>query len=213
MMKNLLRSFWLFKFREEKKQLWYKKLKNDYNLKPNSGLSLDKKMKWVLMGFFLIFGIAIYFGLQMKSDERKQVDLAQTYVDQLNILQDPNLVRKDFSEKDQLRVKAMEYYTDKQYEKCVETYDKLKEKTDLEAYDSFYLGVCHLKLNSISDAIFYLNKSLMLGGPSQEIEWSLCLAYILDNENENARGLLNKIVSNEQYMYRKARKILNILDK
>ncbi len=202
------------KLDEDTKQRWSKKLEEKYNYKKEN-IHRQKFLyrRWALAAASMLILTFAYLLINNNSVSIKQDNLAISYIDDLNILQDPNLIRKNVGQGDSLRQEAMLTYSSNKYSKTIEIYQQLSEQKKIEASDLLYWGIAHLKIGDYAKAI-PLFKQLENGRiADQEADWCLALAYLASEDRESAQMYLEKIIDRRQYQHEKAKKLLKTLNK
>ena len=132
-------------------------------------------------------------------------------------MSDQSILRKGNGSMNILREKATLAYVNKNYNESILHWKEIEINGQLSAADCFYLGISHL-LNSPalpSKTITYLNKARDLNPSSfsEEINWTLSLAYLKNNQLDKAKSELLKIVDQKAYKSNTAEKLLDSLKK
>ncbi|MEO1513780.1 MAG: hypothetical protein AAFV95_02165 [Bacteroidota bacterium] len=208
-----------FTLGEDKKKAWAQRLEKEYGISKTEGpvqgdLSTRRLWLWGLLALvvaLLLAALAYSFG-KPKADQ--SIIIAQQLVDELNILQDPTVVKKNFGEQPQVnRLQAVEAYTKGDYAGAVKLYTQLDAKGEADAYDLMYHGVSLLKVGRWKDCLLVLERSSARGGPQGELNWCRALANLMDGQTDLTKEQLRQIVAQQGYMQEAAARLLDQLQK
>ncbi|MEM9548909.1 MAG: tetratricopeptide repeat protein [Bacteroidota bacterium] len=194
------------KFEEEKKAVWRKKIETDYPQIRGRKIFSNRVLTLFLLAVAVVLITALlYF---TRSESPTHVQFAQQLIYEMEPIQDPDILRKGTSSIDQKRATAMFYFSNKNFKSALKIYDELNSIKALNKMDCFYKGMCHLKLSNYDSAIEYYTQALELGGPEEELNWAMALAYTCQNDMQQAIPLLNSIITNNDFGAGQAREIL-----
>jgi len=137
-------------------------------------------------------------------------ELAQTYL--LERYPEPPIKR---GQSDMLLTQAQNAYKSQTYNEAIQGFQKIEQNGDANAEHYFYLGLSYLyKTNSQPQkAIMYFNKSIQ-SNPKQfeeEINWFKALAYLKDQNKEEAKVIFKKIISNDSWKKTEAQKLIEMI--
>ena len=112
----------------------------------------------------------------------------------------------------ELRSTAEDAYNQKQYRKAIQAWQQIISENGASAEDRFYLGLAYLYNQQYGNAIQELeNKpSAETDQFIQERQWFLALAFILNQQNEKAKTILNQIQV-QDWKYQEAQELLKSL--
>lgn len=118
------------------------------------------------------------------------------------------------SENDQINFlnRGMLFYKDKKYGKAIQDFSKTIDK--YEAIAGFYIALSYMELKNYPSAIQYFIKALTSDSEyKQEIQWYLSLAYLANNDLQQAVSLLDQISEDKGHYYsNKASELLDFLN-
>ena len=116
------------------------------------------------------------------------------------------------TESNDLETTAFYNYEKKHYQNALKDFDSLYKKTN-SSYLLFYKANCLLELDKNEQAIKTLLKHQEFKDSFfDKSKWYLALAYLKNNQIENAKSTLNSIVLNKTYKHKEAMVILNNLE-
>lgn len=157
--------------------------------------------------------IGLFFFLRGTSTPSYE-QLATTYILDLPIMSDQLVARKDDTAVEALRLNASEAYINQDFTKAVGYYNQLIDQGAANAYDQFYLGVSYLRKSpSAPQQTIDLLTQVQADIPAfqQEINWVMSLAYLKNNQRQEAKVLLEQIVDQQAYMAKSAERLLEAL--
>ena len=132
------------------------------------------------------------------------------YILETQIMGNPSVMRKDDHMVEKLQMDANTAFINKRYDEASALFQKLETTGKADDTDLFYFGVSLLK-NKKPDAI----KALILFAKikdstqfSKEIKWFTALALLYQNKAEEAKPLLQSIISENGYMAEEAVKLI-----
>lgn len=108
---------------------------------------------------------------------------------------------------------AFKVYEAKEYKDALPLFEQARTAENQFVID-FYLGVCHLSLESPQRARPYLNQVVEHGNNfyTEQATWYLALSFVLEDRQEEAIALLKKVESDGLHPKRKeAKKLLEVL--
>ena len=208
------------KFDEEAREEWGDYLREKHSLTRTPEKRTIGKRRTLLRyvagiaASVLLLIAAIYLFQQNQSPAYHK--MAVKYTQSLPIMADQIAFRKGNQDVDDIRLKANEAFADQEYEKSILLWDQLNKLQPLKHFDLFYLGTSYLlqDLPAPKKAIQNLKLATTKSKELQhEINWVLALAYLHDHQLELAKDMLEKIISNQQFMVPEASALLEVLPK
>ena len=201
------------KLDKDKKAAWKAKLSAEHGVEatetPSKSSGINTYWPWLLLVGLLLAAAAYWMTSQTEPEPpiEEQVPLI---IASLDIMGDQSSLVRGGNEQDEARVLANAAYAQKDYPAAQQFWLKIDE-SQRHALDNFYLGLCYLKATDLDAkaSIPYLLKSQNMGGPAEEIDWVLSLAYLQTGDTTKAKNLLSKIVENQSYQYQKAQELLD----
>ncbi len=153
------------------------------------------------------------FLLQMPPNTPSIHTTAQNFLDQTQILGNPDITRKGASIASPIRREANDAFTQKNFPLAIKKYEELKTQSDFSSLDQFYLGISYLKTDNHSIAIELLSE-INSGEKTKTVEtsWLLSLAYILSNQQMKAVPMLEQIKRDKRYKAKEAEELLNAIN-
>ncbi|MEM9545648.1 MAG: hypothetical protein AAGA77_06730 [Bacteroidota bacterium] len=140
--------------------------------------------------------------------------MAERYLEQTKVLGNPDITRKGATTAVELQINANEAFVKEQYSLAAQYYEKYRSDNAFSALDQFYLGVSYLKTGELEKAIsLFIEINSNDNEQIEEVDWFLSLTYILSNQNESAKPILEKIITKNSYKVEKAKDLLNALQK
>ena len=206
------------KFDEESKKDWGQFLEQQHGItrQPNPAPKRSHFFRYVTgIAASLLLLIAATYWLTRDQAPAYQ-KMAISYTQSLPVMADQMAFRKGSQDMNAIRLKANEAFADQEYEKAILLWSQLDQIEPLGHFDLFYLGTsCLLQPSPDPEkAIIYLQQSSAISNDLQhETNWVLALAYLQDHQLESAKKLLEKIVSDQQFMVQEAAELLEALPK
>ncbi len=154
--------------------------------------------------------ILLFIAIQIFNHTPSNRELAMNYILETQIMGNPSVMRKDDHMVEKLQMDANTAFINKRYDEASALFQKLETTGKADDTDLFYFGVSLLK-NKKPDAI----KALILFAKikdstqfSKEIKWFTALALLYQNKAEEAKPLLQSIISENGYMAEEAVKLI-----
>ncbi len=119
----------------------------------------------------------------------------------------------DQTEIEKILYDAFNYYDDGEYEMASKYFKQVLEKDSTNYMSQFYLSVCEIEKNNLSEAEEYLNDLILKKNHIfwEQSHWYLALVYLKQNEMISAESILKKIVQENMTQKSDAQLILKIL--
>ncbi len=119
----------------------------------------------------------------------------------------------DQTEIEKILYDAFNYYDDGKYEMASVYFKQVLEKDSTNYMSQFYLSVCEIEKNNLSEAEKYLNDLILKKNHifREQSHWYLALVYLKQNEMISAENILKKIVEENMIQKSDAQFILKIL--
>jgi len=165
--------------------------------------SNKRQLYWIAASLVVLF--VAFWGVYIND---------QSSLYEKHLYKDPGLpVLMSQSEQYQL-YDAMSFYSEGNYVVAAQKLKTLQEETGATDTTNYYLGASLLYQDKPNEAIPYLNEvSEANSAFKQKSEWLLLLAYIKDEQLEEAKASLSNILSNEQHLfYKEAQELSQELD-
>lgn len=188
---------------------WQTILERDYGIAPNEVMRKKatsiRNLKIVLAtAASIILLIAIQFFSTTSPDLQ---EMAQQYLSDQEILH-PGTSKGSVTE-NETRISAIQSFNSKDYAKASKYYQNLEEPNEEDLY---YHGLALLLKNKYPEAIKQFEQSRAIGNRfGQELNWYQSLAYLLDNQNKEAKILLTQIGKTD-WNHQQAQQLLKQLD-
>ncbi len=207
------------KFDAENRQIYSKILVEKFDV-------VQEKKKHHFIDYFtwrrlsiaaVIIGLVFTVFLVTQSPPPENQMLAKQYIEEFPIIVNQSLFRKGGEvEVSSIQVQANEAYVKSDFDAAAKYWTILLEADQATAFDYFYLGLSTLRKKKAEPqkAIDYLLKA-QPNAPElqQEINWLLSLAYLSIGQEEKAIPLLEKIISNNEYMTTSAKELMAAINK
>jgi len=107
--------------------------------------------------------------------------------------------------------KALESYSQGNFEKAIQAFDKISEKKQVYNDVLFYKGISYLALDMPTEAILLFKQLKNNKQYNEQLAWYLALSYLKLNDAENARKLLVQI-GTKNYKFTQAQELLEQLE-
>ena len=119
----------------------------------------------------------------------------------------------DQTEIEKILYDAFNYYDDGKYEMASGYFMQVLEKDNSNYMSQFYLSVCEIEKNNLSEAEEYLNDLILKKNHIfwEQSHWYLALVYLKQNEMISAESILKKVVQENMTQKSDAKFILKIL--
>ena len=138
--------------------------------------------------------------------------MAQNFLNTTQIPGNPDITRKGVSTAEQLQREANDAFIQGKFDLAIQKYEQFKGQKEFSALDQYYLGVSHLKLNDHDKAIALLEEiNADTSIPIQEVDWLLGLAYVLTDQKDKAKPILDGIISSNAYKAKEAKELYKTL--
>ncbi|MEL7222925.1 MAG: hypothetical protein AAGJ93_16505 [Bacteroidota bacterium] len=160
----------------------------------------------------LLIGLFLYLN---RTDLPQYEQLATTYIEDLPIMADQLTIRKDDTPVEEIRQNANAAYIKEDFAASIKYFKQLETEGLLTLYDQFYLALGYLKTSPTEpQQTIQLLNAIKEDIPAfkQEIDWVLSLAYLKNNQTADAKTILQKIVSQNDYQAKSAQLLLESLD-
>ncbi|MCK5171113.1 MAG: tetratricopeptide repeat protein [Bacteroidales bacterium] len=120
----------------------------------------------------------------------------------------------DQTEIEKILYHAFNYYDDGKYEMASGYFKMVLEKDTANYMSQFYLAVCEIEKNNLSEAEEYLNDLILKKSHIfwEQSHWYLALVYLKQNEMISAENILKKIVKENMVQKSDAEFILKVLN-
>ena len=119
----------------------------------------------------------------------------------------------DQTEIERILYDAFNYYDEGKYEMASKYFKQVLEKDSTNYMSQFYVAVCEIEKNNLSEAEEYLNDLILKKSHifREQSHWYLALVYLKQNEMISAENILKKIVKENMMQKSDAQFILKIL--
>jgi len=119
----------------------------------------------------------------------------------------------DQTEIEKILYEAFNYYDDGKYGMASKYFKQVLEKDSTNYMSQFYLSICEIEKNNLSEAEEYLNDLILKKNHIlwEQSHWYLALVYLKQNEIIKAENILKKIVNENMTQKPDAEFILKIL--
>jgi hypothetical protein len=206
------------KFDEDNRAEISQILAKDYGVERNKNTNrrfrLTPLYRVIAIAASLALLIGLFFYLR-DINTPKYEQLADAYIKELPIMSDQLVARKDDTNVEEIRLKANEAYIEKEFEKAVGYFNQLQDQGDINTYDQFYLGLSYLRKEAAEpQRTIALLTQVQSAIPAfqQEINWVLSLAYLKNEQEQEAVKLLQSIVAQQAYMHKSAKQLLEAIN-
>ena len=139
--------------------------------------------------------------------------LAQNYLENTNIPGNQDITRKGQETAHEIQREANYAYQLKNYPLAVSKFEILDSLNLLTPIDQFYLGICQLRSKNYPEAINAFEsldeKNVSM---KEEVTWLLSLSYLLHNQKDKAKPLLEQIISTDQFKAKEAKQVLSRME-
>jgi hypothetical protein len=150
--------------------------------------------------------ILLFIAFQIFNHTPSNSELAMSYIRETQIMGNPSVMRKDDHMVEKLQMDANTAFVNKKYTEAANLFRQLEITGKADDTDLFYFGVSLLK-NKKPDAVRALNMFAKIKDTAQfskEIKWFTALALLYQNKAEEAKPLLQSIISENGYMAEEA---------
>lgn len=206
------------KFNEERRAAWKAQLAKDHAVQRTivQEVKLPKRRRFLYVAMAaaaaLLFLLVAFPFIRQSSDTSVQA-LAMEYLEEPY----PNNMMKKGEQTSipETRLKAIAAYNQTDYIDAKGFYKQIIQSDEVEVGDYLYLGLSELYTENYADAVAYLEEAKPLTITNhkfeQEVNWFLSLAYVQNQQVEDARLLLQTIVRDKTWMHQNASKLLEQL--
>ena len=165
-------------------------------------------IKWVAAAsIILLFGLTYFLNIDQKVSTN---DLFASNFEPYRNVVHP-ITRSDSGNQDD-KTLAFVAYEKGEYKSAVTLFAKLY-KTTKESYYLFYQANALLKLDKANDAVPLLLTHLKTKDTlTEKTNWYLALAYLKINDEQKAKTILEKVITNKTYKVTEAQKLLKALN-
>lgn len=169
---------------------------------------LNRRILGLAATFLLITASVLIWYLFFHSDNRGDKLFADYYT-----LYDPDVIYRSFEKSTGTWQDALLLYKEHQWRQADSIFSVILTIDSTDTAALFYSGMTDIELNQIESAITKLQKIINIGDSGYVIHarWYLALLYCKQNETENARKMLQPLVSENNYYSKKARSLLSRL--
>lgn len=154
----------------------------------------------------IVFGVALY--LVYQNNLVKPEKIYSEYKTEYSI---PQMQRSANDLKTNELNFALQLFSEKQYMDAIIAFDRLISQNKYLPTVFYFKGLALLELGQINNAIEYLKKASQYKESEfvAEIEWNLGLAYLKNNDLENAKIQFEIVKDNYQFYAEKSKEILD----
>lgn len=154
--------------------------------------------------------ILLFIAIQIFNHTPSNRELAMNYILETQIMGNPSVMRKDDHMVEKLQMDANTAFINKRYDEASALFQKLETTGKADDTDLFYFGVSLLKkdMPDAAQALNLLAKIKDTAQFSKEIKWFTALALLYQNKAEEAKPLLQSIISENGYMAEEAVKLI-----
>lgn len=120
----------------------------------------------------------------------------------------------DQNEIEKILYDAFNYYDEGKFELASCYFKKVLDKDNTNYMCQFYLSVCEIENNNLTEATEYLNDLVLKKDHIfwEQSNWYLALVYLKQNDIKNAENVLRKVVQENMAMKPEAERILKNLN-
>jgi len=156
----------------------------------------------------VVIGISLFFIHQKNKVNPEK--LYSVYKTEYSI---PHFQRSAETTETDILNNALQQFSEKQYMDAVIAFDKLISQNKYLPTVYFFKGLALIELNQTNNAIESLKKASTFKESEfiAEVEWNLGLAYLKNNDLNNAKIQFNKVKINYQFYANKSEEILDKL--
>lgn len=224
-MKNQINELEIYNSGDEKLLVSYmkeKELKERYQAILSDKYGINRKENEVSLKSIAIWKYAAILVTLVASlivfdnfNNESAASLALKYVAETNTLGNQDLMRKDLTAEEDVRISANLAFVNQKFKESISHYEKLISKNKGQSSDYFYLGVSYLKADNpdLPKSIQNLHLAEHDSHFSNEINWYLALAYTANLQDEKALEQLNILLSKSNYKQTEVLKLKKLLSK
>lgn len=206
------------KFDRDKRKDWEQRLKNDFGVEKETN---QKKLIFpfaklaiaaaiICIAGIVTYSIAIFTTSSYGTVVNESIENLISLDNQAVVTRGDETIDNQFSE-------AITAYKNKEYDKsiisweAIVTNENIKENGKGTAY--YNLALCYLQKETSAPqkAIEYLLEARKTKTIAEEANWALALAYLRADQKEKSKEILQKIVEEKAYKYKKAEIIIGLL--
>ncbi|WP_394748087.1 tetratricopeptide repeat protein [Spongiimicrobium salis] len=162
---------------------------------------------WVAASLILLAGITYFFMMPPETIDTQEL-FVESFEPYRNVV---HPIVRGSTQQDE-KTKAFQYYEMGEYKNALVLFEKLYQQ-DKEPYYLFYKANALLQLDRAKEAITLLNAHLKTKDTLREkSNWYLAMAYLKLDDHEKAKKMLQKVIAENRYNVKKAKKLLKVLD-
>ncbi len=169
---------------------------------------LNRRILSLAATFLLITASVLAWYLFYNSDTRGDKLFADYYT-----LYDPDIIYRSFEKSNDTWQDALLLYKEHKWQLADSLFSIILNSDSTDTAALFYSGITDIELNQLERAIDKLQKIINIGDSGYVIHarWYLALLYCKQNETDNARKMLQPLVSENNYYSKKVRSLLSRL--
>lgn len=207
-----------YRFDKKQKAIWAAKMEKELQItRSDASVVAKKRISWksiAAMAASILLAVTTTIFYQSNFSQRPPQRMAMNMLEKEDGIFSGGNTRKGAND---ISVSRGAFYNachDKAYLKAIELGKKLEENGNLESIDYFAIGQLYLFTKKPNEAILNLEKFLELNKKNypDETRWFLSLAYILNNQESDAKKELKYIINNEGWKTEEATKLLESLE-
>lgn len=167
---------------------------------------------WKAAVFLVVSGTFLYYYALPSSSPTQ---MAMAYAKATNVLGNQNVMRKDDTPLNDLRLSANDAFVHEKYNEAAQQYMKITNTSEAMDIDRFYLALSLLK-DAKPNAKLAIENLLKIQDAKNfkyEIDWFLALAYCMENDYTNGESYLQKVIDQNEFMVKEAKQLLNAIQK
>ncbi|MEM9821774.1 MAG: hypothetical protein AAF985_11910 [Bacteroidota bacterium] len=197
------------KLNRDKKRNWEQQLAKKYGVRRNAKVN---PWYWKIEGQMLL-GLVASLCLVLSclfwlipATKGNYLSLVDQHLKELQIMSHPSVLRKGTANYNQLREKATLAYVSRDYDQSIPIWKQLEVAGVADKWDYFYFGLCYLQQSPPNYllGIRYLEKSVALDGPADELHWILALAYLQNGSVDRGLQQLDQLIERGNYQIQAA---------
>jgi tetratricopeptide (TPR) repeat protein len=200
------------KLDRDKRKEWEQTLKTDYDVEKEA-LQKEQPFKFsklaIAAAIMCITGIIAY-SIAIFATPNYDT-LVNKSIENVNIID--NLVTRGNETVDTQVLTAITAYKNKEYDKSIANWEAIIATGNIKGTTYYNLALCYLHKETLDSqkAIEYLLEARKTKIVQEESNWALALTYMKTNQKEEAKAILQKIINEKAYKYKKAEKLLKLL--
>lgn len=186
-----------------------KEIPSDHPSESESGEPIVRRLptKWLVAASIVVLvGLGYFFTVLNQPTTQEMFE--QNFIPYRNVV---HSIERNSQEED-LKTKAFVAYSKGEYELSIDLFSLLYTN-EQESYYLFYKANALISQNRSMEAIPLLKEYLETAGEfKDESKWYLALAYLQLGDEENAKELLEELMSSGTYKVEEAQELLNDLE-